>query len=315
MNEYMQTFFSSALASAVLWLSLGGLSSVHAAAPSPSNQPPGYAATSAIGTQIQAGESGIILWQKSAVGELADYDTYTATVDDDTFVNTVIQNCMNAGAKTKQCIFSGGLTGLDLLISSLLSQQAFNDPDPSKPTNRNLAVSYIKNMTFGAPTYPGDNKVFKDNSHTKLTDDGYAYFAQIFKQLPMVSVAQNAMLALVGDRTRLAGLSANLPVGVNNAASILEMLNYEVFRRYANPSWYSSLSDPTISTDRAVMSEIAYLLAFQNYMLVKTYEQNAQTQALLVAQVSTMNAMTAQMASASSSTNQKNIQKQMDKSQ
>jgi len=315
MNEHMQTFFSSALISAALWLSLGGLSSVHAAAAPPSNQPPGYAATSTIGTQIQGGENGIIPWQKSAVGELADYDTYTQKIDDDTFVNTVIQNCMNSGAKTKQCIFAGGKTGLDLLISSLLSQQAFNDPDPSKPTNRNLAVTYVKNMTFGAPTYPGDNKVFKDNSHSKLTEDGYSYFAQIFRQLPMVSVAQNAMLALVGDRTRLAGLSANLPVGANNAASILEMLNYEVFRRYANPSWYSNLSDPTISSDRAVMSEIAYLLAFQNYMMVKTYEQNAQTQALLVAQLSAMNSMTAQMAAAGSSTNQKNIQKQLNSSQ
>jgi hypothetical protein len=314
MNEHMQTLFSSALASAILWASLAGWSSAHATANPPSPRPPGYTASTTIGPQIMAAENGIIPWQKSALGELADYNSYTKKREDDAFVNSVIEECMNSGNKTKQCIFGGGKTGMDLLISSLLGSYAFDDTDSSKPTHRNLAVKYIKNMTFFMPDYPGDATVFKDkDKKDKLTSDGYSYFAQIFRQLPMISVAQNAMLAMVAERTRLAGLSAGLPVGVNNSASIMEMLRYEAMRRYADPKWFSNLSDPNVSTDRAIMAEIAYLLAFQNYMMVKTYEQNAQTQALLVAQLSGMNGMMAQVSASSSPAKQKEIQKQADK--
>lgn len=304
MNQFMQSLLSGAVATAMLWASAN---LAHAAPPPPGNIPPNYDKTQKIGNQLKSGEVNADTWGAQLVGQVANYNSYTEQQDETDRVSKAVKYCKDAnGKQTFGCDFTQKNSGQNLLASGLLGSPAFQDD-----TQRLGAIEFVKNMTNNAPlAYPGDGKVFKDpkNKDKGLTDDGISYFASLFKQLPALSMAQNSLLALFTDRDRLPGLGGDLPVGDKGAASVLEMLNYEASRRYMDPAWFDAMNS---ATDQAVMREMAFMMAFQNYMAVKQYEQSQRMEALMVAQVSAINNMSNTAASASLPSNQKAQEKKM----
>lgn len=275
---------------AVLALSLGAQSGPP---PPPNTTPPDFKNTQAIGGKIQAGEKNLGGWEEELLREATNYNAYTEKLDNNKFVVKYLNSCKDAsGKKTYQCDFKVQGSGDELLASSLLGPNAYEDQN-----QRQAALDFVKNMTNMVPLdYPGDSTVFKNPKKKEdgLTSDGIDYFVKMFKQIPLLSVTQNSLLALFADRERLPGFSAGLPnsVGKDGAASLLEMLGYEATRRYTNPDWFNAMDN---ASDSATLHEIAYMTAFQNYLMVKSYEQNARIEALLVAQVTALNNFSAMM--------------------
>jgi len=294
----MRNFINKTLASsALLVITLNALASS-------TNQPPNYAATKVVGQQVNSGYNNSEAWSVPAVGAMTNTDAYTQAIDPATFVSNINQSCKDSkGNKTLACDFSQGLSGAQLLASSLLGFSGFPDA-----ATRAAAVAFVQNLTNISPlAYPGDDKVFKDSSKTSLTPDvGVSYYAQLFKSLPSLSVGQLSMLKLFADRDTVPGLAGTLPVpgAQGGAASLMQMLDYEGNRRYTDPTWFDAM---TTATDQAVMREIAYMLAFQNYMAVKEYKQSQRMEALTVALISAINNMNNQSSQAGSSTTQNNI--------
>lgn len=279
----------------ILALTLGLSLVAQAVSPPPpaDTTPPDFSNTKIVGEKIKAGEKNLEGWEIQLLGDMANYNAYTMSKDDQKLVVEYTKNCKNKnGKKTFKCNFTVPGTGADLLASSLLGAKAYETKE-----QRQAALDFVKNMTnMSGLGYPGDKAVFKnpDDKSKGLTDEGIAYLAGVFKQLPILTIAQNSMLALFADRERLPGFSKGLPntVGKNGEASLLEMLDYEASRRYTNPAWFSAMDN---ASNSATHHEIAYMLAFQNYLMVKQYEQNARIEALLVAQLSNMTNLTSAM--------------------
>lgn len=286
-----------AIATALLALNL----STQAGPPPPPNTtPPDFDKTQAIGGKIQAAAPNLNGWEEELLRDATNYNAYTEAMDNAKIVVKYTKNCKNEkGDKTFACNFKIKGTGDDLLASTLLGPNAYTSDE-----QRQNALDFVRNLTNITPiAYPGDSTVYKDpdKKDKGLTDEGIAYFAKMFKQLPLLSVTQNSLLALFADRERLPGMATGLPntVGKDGAASLLEVLEYEATRRYSNPDWFKMMD---ASSDSATLHEMAYMMAFQNYLLVKSYEQNARMEALMAAQVSALNNMASIMNQSTGST-------------
>lgn len=276
--------------------------------PPQKNVPPDFGATSQVGKNLAQGLSLGAASVDGQIGAFANYDVYTPTVTNEALVLSVINTCSPPGSGTKNygCNFGQLGAGSNVLVNSLLGVSAY-----ANDTQRQAAFNFITNMTNMSPiAYPGDDKVFKNpKDKTKgLSDDGVSYFALAFKQLPSLSTARHSLLNLFSERERFPGLAGSLPIGSGGAASVMEVLEYEATRRYMSPEWFNYMNS---ATDQAVMREMAYMMAFQNFMMVKSYEQNERMEALLVAQINALNNLTNQGASASTPASQQSQQQKV----
>jgi hypothetical protein len=264
------------------------------------NQPVNYAVTRIIGQQINSGQQNVLHWGRQILGQLLNYDAYTTEPDEKAILAASLPSC---GAGGNACDFTQAGQAANLNATSLLGQLGLNG-NPQ----RTAALTWIQKITNPNVSYPQDASVYNDpkNKSKGLSPDGISYFAVIFKQLPTLSLAQNSFASIFAERDRLPGLAGSTGVGSGGAASILEMMDYEAARRYMAPCWYDAMVG---GTDQAVMREIAFMLAFQNYMSVKSYEQNQRIEALMAAQLSTSTGLMSSANMANSPANQKKIQK------
>jgi hypothetical protein len=311
MNHLTQSFLSSAIVSAVLWLACA-VNAAHAdVTPANGNAPPNNDKSKTTGALIQKGETNMQGWRNTLTGDLANYNSYTKKKSESDQVLDILKNCKDStGKKSYGCDFAQANSGAEVNASALMGALGYADD-----ASRAAAFNFIVQMTNAAPyPYPGDDKVFKDpkNKAKGLTDDGISYYSTILKQLPTLTVPQNVLLSIFADRERQPGLGGSTPAGDGKGnASLLEMMNYEANRRYADSAWFSAMNSST-TTDAAVHREIAFMLAFQNYMMVKEYEQNQRTELLLVAMISAINNMSNSVAAQTNPEAQKNQKKKMD---
>lgn len=243
--------------------------------------PPFYDITAAVSTRMNAGEIAKQGWQDKQLRKMADYNVTTKKRSPQDLLVDRVNFCLDdQGKPAKYCNYDNKDSGNDVLASSLLDTLAFeNDGE------RLAALQYIKNITNYSPmSYPGDDVVYKDkkDKNKGLTQEGIDYFAKAYKNQALLTMAQNALLGIFADRTRFENFSKDLPVGSNGNASVMEMLYYEISRRYMNQNWYEQMNK---SSDSAMLREIANMLALQNYIQLKQYEQTAQMEAMMAAQL------------------------------
>jgi hypothetical protein len=266
----------------------GGVSAAQGTVtPASGNSPPNFDKSTQDGALIKSGENNMLGWRYQLTGELANYNVYTQQQTDNDKVISILKNCKGSnGNKSYACDFSQLASGGEVNVSSLLGFAGY----PNDQLH-NAAFSYImKSSNFSPAVYPGDKVVFKDpNTKNQLTSEGITYYAQVLKQLANLTVPQFVLLGIFNDRERQPGLGQNTPAGDGKgSASILEMMQYEANRRYTNPAWFQAMNG---ATDQAVQREIAYELAFQNYMMVKQYEQNQKLEVLMAGLINAINTM------------------------
>lgn len=241
--------------------------------------PPFYDITVAVSSRMNAGQEAKQDWQEKQLRKMADYNVSTKKRSLQELLVDRVNYCLDSqGKPAKYCDYANKASGNDVLASSLLDTLAFENDG-----QRLAALQYIKNITNYSPTpYPGDDVVYKDkkDKNKGLTQEGIDYFAKAYKNQALLTMAQNALLGIFADRTRFENFSKDLPVGKNGNASVMEMLYYEVSRRYMNQSWHEQMSK---SSDSAMLREVANMLALQNYIQLKQYEQTAQIEAMLAA--------------------------------
>lgn len=262
--------------------------------------PPYSDITKTVGARIVPAETSLTTWQESMMRQLAMYNMYTPEETIDGYIMERLAFC-GRNDKNKQinrCDYSQPRMGDDVLAFTLLDKMAYEDEGA-----RTAALEFIRNLTnptpFNYPTDPG--KLFNQGDEKQgLTEEGKKYFDMAYRQMPALTLAQNSFLAIFSDRDRVTDFGKGLPVGdtTTGAASMLEMMNYEVGRRYSNPDWYDAMNK---SSQAGVAREMANMMAVEMYLNVKKYEQMSRIEALLATQVSLLNALTAQMASAKSS--------------
>lgn len=244
--------------------------------------PPFYDITAAVSSRMNAGEVAKQGWQDKQLRKMAEYNVATKKRSPQDLLADRVNYCLDdQGKPAKYCNYDNKNSGNDVLASSLLDTLAFDNDG-----ERLAALQYIKNLTNYSPMpYPGDDVVYKDkkDKNKGMTQEGIDYFAKAYKNQSILTMAQNALLNIFADRTRFENFSKDLPVGKNGNASVMEMLYYEVSRRYMNQNWYEQMNK---SSDSAMLREIANMLALQNYMQLKQYEQNAQIEAMMAAQLS-----------------------------
>jgi len=168
--------------------------------------------------------------------------------------------------------------------------------------DRKAALEIDKMLTNNSQlAYPdNDDELYVDGKKDKgLTDEGIAHFAAVYKQMPMLSATQNSLLALFADRDRVKGLGEGISAGKGGWASILEVIKYEVERRYMSEKWHKTINEE--ASELAILREIANMMAFQMYLDYKTYEQNSRIESLMAAQVSGINGLNRMMTSTSMS--------------
>lgn len=251
--------------------------------------PPFYDITVAVTGRFAQGEDAKHSWQEKQLRLMAQYNIMTPTglTTDTVLAGQRVNFCVDPNGKTPStyCDYRVPNSGDDVLASTLMNTLGYSDQE------RIAALQYIQNLTVYTPVaYPGDSAVFRDpdDKSKGLKDpDGINYFAKAFKVQASLTMAQNALLAIFADRTRMSDFGAGLPVGDKKGnASMMEMLDYEISRRYQNQNWYDSMSK---ASDSAMLREIANMLALQNFMQFKQYTQGAQIQAMLAAQLSASN--------------------------
>lgn len=256
--------------------------------------PPYSDVTKTVGARMVPAETSLGQWQESQMRELAEYNAYTPEISRNGFVNKRLAFCGNSdGNKNYKCDYKKARMGDDVLAFSLVDKMAYEDEGA-----RTAALEFIRNVTNPTPfNYPTDPaKLYEGGDPKKgLTDEGYRYFDMVNRQMPSLTLAQNSFLAIFADRDRVADFGKGLPVGntTTGAASMLEMLNYEVGRRYSNPDWYDAMNK---SSQTGIAREMANMMAVEMYLNVKKYEQMSRIEALLATQVSLLTALNAQMA-------------------
>ncbi|MFI4957377.1 MAG: hypothetical protein ACHQAX_09255 [Gammaproteobacteria bacterium] len=259
--------------------------------------PPYADVTKTVGTRMVPAETSLASWQESMLRQLAMYNVYTPEESIDGYLQKRLAFC-GRNDKNKQinrCDYTQARMGDDVLAFSLLDKVAFQDEGA-----RTAALEYIRNMTNPTPAnYPKDPaKLFvKGDEKQGLTDEGKKYFQLVYQQMPALTLAQNSLLAIFADRDRVPDFGKGLPVGDTStgAASMLEMMNYEVGRRYSNPDWYDAMNK---ASNASVAREVANMMAVEMYLNVKKYEQMSRIEALLAAQISLLAGLNSQMAGA-----------------
>lgn len=246
--------------------------------------PPYIDITKTVGVRMGSAQGQITQWKEGVMRSVANYNVYTPAQSEDSYLANRLAFC-GRNDKNKgvfKCDYTKAQAGNDVLAFSFLDPQAYQDEG-----QRMAALEYIINLTNPKPlNFPDNKKIFVDGKESKgLTAEGKKYFLDAYQQMPALSLAQNSLLAIYADRVRFKEFAKDLNVGSNGEASVMEMLNYEVSRRYMNADWYDAMNK---ASDTAVAREMANMMAVQLFLDVKRYEQMSRVEALLAAQSSTM---------------------------
>lgn len=265
------------------------MAKAQSAASEQSTTAPNLGTTKEIARVMKDAEKGVTSSQDAVTRYLADYDLYSPKIENAEYVLDRLEYCKDAKGKTQAyCKYFNTKSGADVLASSFLDTLAYDSKQ------QEAALEYIKQATNPIPKPFPQGKELENyiDKNGNLTERGISFFADIYKTLPMMSLSQNTFAAAWADRVRLKGFSANLPVGEKGDASMLEMLHYEVERRYMNPGWYDAMNN---TTSEGVLREIANMMAFQNYLELKRYEQMARIEVLLAAQTGVFSGLNAEL--------------------
>lgn len=134
------------------------------------------------------------------------------------------------------------------------------------------------------------------NGATVLKDDGYNLYMTYLESQSKLSLAQHAMMKILAERMSVDNIK--IPVTkwdqAGNKTTSYEvtshqgLLEFEANKRYQDPAWYDRVQQmPT----PALLKEIAYMLAMQNSLDYKRYEQQQVQTALLASMVSDLSAL------------------------
>ncbi len=249
--------------------------------------PPGNDITKIIAGRMPQAEDALESWQDTFVRKLANYDAYSKSISDAKFATDRATYCVGEdGQPSPKCDYAQPNSGDDMLASVFLDTRAYETEE-----KKEAAYRFITNITNPSPSgYPKDeDKLF--NKKGGLSDEGINYFASIYRQIPSLTMVQNSLLAIYADRVRLDNFAQGLQVGEDGKASLLEMMYYEVERRYMNTGWYDQMN---VAAPDVLLREIANMIAFQNYLELKRYEQMSRIEALLAIQGGTFGSLGAE---------------------
>lgn len=238
---------------------------------------PFFDQTVTLGARVFAAQETLEPWQAALVVDTANYNMNTPASESDD-VNFLSQR-MDLGEEAMINPAAGGLN--DLLASTLLSGRAFENDAKAEQ-----AYQFIQHLTNFQPIPAKTTEELFDADGVLLPGAG-DHLMSLYKQLPTMTMAQNSLLAIHADKQRFVGFAADLPIGdpQTQSASLMEVMAYEVERRYMSQAWYESMNQMSAE---GIMREIAFMMAFQNYLGFKSYEQGMRTEALLAAQMGVM---------------------------
>lgn len=237
---------------------------------------PFFDSTVTIGTRIFEAEKAVSSFQNDLVVDTTNYNMNTETVSDDSFL--LEKRTMGAEAMTDASL--GNLD--DLLASTLLSGNAFKDDVQAADAYR-----YVQRITNEDPLPPPEEIFIDPNAKPDdltPTEEGKKFLISVYDQLPTMSMAQLSLLEIIAEKQRFAGFAKDLPIGdpEDGSASLMEVMAYEVERRYMSEDWYDAMNQ--MSTE-ALLREIAYMLAAQSYMDMKNFKRGQRIEAMLASQM------------------------------
>ena len=117
-----------------------------------------------------------------------------------------------------------------------------------------------------------------------LSSEGITTLAARYKQMALLSTAQNALNQIASERHVVKGLGKEIGMQENDT-SIFGALKFEANRRYADENWHGEMYR---APEAALLRELANMQAFQMALDFKRYEQEQVITTLLAAQVSNM---------------------------
>lgn len=156
----------------------------------------------------------------------------------------------------------------DLKISSLLSYPTYG------PAERVLADEFIRNLISPFPSSTIRSLFQKDPGLEKQATSNR--YAQLLATQAKLSVARNSLNEMYARR---------VPPS-ESGRSVMQVMDDEVNRRFANQRWYEGVS---ISSEAALLRELAHLEAFHTWMLYQQFLQNERIEALLATSISQQN--------------------------
>lgn len=175
----------------------------------------------------------------------------------------------------------------------------------STKANPEAAMRYVYNVTNALPATFGnqtekprkyvipDQYLMTVNGATNLNADGYKYYMHYLEEQSKKSLSQYAMMKILSERMKVNNIK--IPVtkwladGTKETSfeetSVLGLLEFESSKRFQDPAWFDRVQQmPT----PALLKEIAYMLAMQNALDYKRYEQEQVQTALLASMTSDM---------------------------
>lgn len=260
---------------------------------------PFFDSTVSLGSRVFELEQTLPAFQTELMIDTTNYNMFTPeNASSDT---TFISKRLDAGVEGLLDPASGGLD--DLLASTLLDGYAYEDDAQAA-----LAYEYIRNITNMDPhpalTSDPEKKVsdmemtadelFIDPNNLskgfKDPEEATKYLMSFYKQLPGLTLGQYALLSIHTEKQRFPGLAQNLPIGnpEDKSASLMEVMAYEVERRYMSEDWYNTMNQ---LSSEALLREIAFILASQSYMQFKNYERGQRVEAMVASQMSTLSSL------------------------
>lgn len=150
-------------------------------------------------------------------------------------------------------------------------------PNGSKsytPLEAEAAEAFKKNVTNPTPA-PNLPKQMAN------TPQGKAYYVQQMVANARMSVAQHSLDQIIAEHTKQPGLGAQMQMPQADA-SVLDVIQYEVDRRFSNSGWYIAMA--TATTD-ALLREVANILAFNVWVDYRRYMQMERVETLLATQL------------------------------
>jgi len=113
---------------------------------------------------------------------------------------------------------------------------------------------------------------------------GDTTLASMYKQAAALSIPQQILMNMVGERTQIPGLGASLGITDTSKQNISswEALEYEATRRYQSEDWATGINN---SPSTAILREIANIAALQTAMQFRQIQQGEEIKALLAAQI------------------------------
>lgn len=246
---------------------------------------PLFDSTVTLGTRMLEAEAAAQSFQTNLVLDTADYNMNTLEED-----STDAHFLVPIKEKGAEAMLDPSLGALDsLLASTLLSGYAFETDEQAakayefmhNATNFKPTPAKTPEEIFTDPNAKGSDLVFKGDAEIK-------YLMGMYKSLPGLTMAQNSLAQIISEKQRFAGFAKDLPIGKDGSASLMEVMAYEVERRYMSEDWYDSMNQ--MSTE-ALLREIAFILASQSYMEFKSYERGQRVEAMLAAQMGVLSSI------------------------